>query len=243
MGPGSLAFGAVQKRAYERCQALPGAPRRFPITYGLCLFHWGRAELKTAYGLVRELLAAADLNPASDEFAMAAHNMAGMVTFHLGDPRAAKAHLERSVSRYRAERDAALYPVYLMDFGVFGRFYLALATFVAGDADARARPTRATRPRTGGPPEPAPHVWVFAPGQLHGRRLSRRGRRRPPLCRAVHRVLLPAGVSGVCRDGAHHPRVGGRPGRAPGVRDCGHGGGDRALEGDRLRELAALVPA
>jgi tetratricopeptide (TPR) repeat protein len=31
-----------------------------------------------------------------------------------------------------------LYPVYLMDFGVFGRFYLALATFVSGDAD-RAR--------------------------------------------------------------------------------------------------------
>jgi class 3 adenylate cyclase/predicted ATPase len=136
MGPGSLPFGAVQKRAYELCQALPGAPRRFPITYGLCLFHWGRAELVTAQGLVRELLAAADANPESDELAMAANNMAGMVTFHLGDPRAAKSHLERSVSRYRAERDAALYPIYLMDFGVFGRFYLALATFVTGDADA-----------------------------------------------------------------------------------------------------------
>ncbi len=137
MGPGSLPFGAVQKRAYELCQALPGAPRRFPITYGLCLFHWGRAELETAYGLVRELLLAAEANPESDEAVMAANNMSGMITFHLGDPRGAKAHLERSVARYRAERDAALYPVYLMDFhGVFGRFYLALATFVTGDADA-----------------------------------------------------------------------------------------------------------
>ncbi|HXQ80108.1 MAG TPA: adenylate/guanylate cyclase domain-containing protein [Opitutaceae bacterium] len=136
MGPGSLQFGDVQKRAFELCHALPGAPRRFPITYGLCLFHWGRAELETAHGLVRDLLMAAEANPDADESVMAANNMSGMIAFHMGDPRAARAHLERSVSRYKAERDAALYPVYLMDFGVFGRFYLALATFVTGDSDA-----------------------------------------------------------------------------------------------------------
>ncbi len=136
MGPGSLQFGDVQKRAYELCNQLPGAPRRFPITYGLCLFHWGRAELAEAYRLSRELLAAAEAAPDSDELVMASNNMCGMITFHLGDPRTARAHLERSVGRYKAERDAALYPVYLMDFGVFGRFYLALATFVTGDADA-----------------------------------------------------------------------------------------------------------
>jgi class 3 adenylate cyclase/predicted ATPase len=136
MGPGSLQFGGVQKRAYELCNQLPGAPRRFPITYGLCLFHWGRAELAEAYKLSRELLAAADAAPDSDEQVMAANNMSGMITFHQGDPRTARAHLERTVARYKAERDAVLYPVYLMDFGVFGRFYLALATFVTGDADA-----------------------------------------------------------------------------------------------------------
>ncbi len=135
-GPGSLEFGDVQKRAYQLCNQLPGAPRKFPITYGLCLFHWGRAELATAFTLSRELLEAADASPDSDELVMAANNMCGMIAFHMGDPCSARAHLERSVGRYKAERDAALYPVYLMDFGVFGRFYLALATFVTGNSDA-----------------------------------------------------------------------------------------------------------
>jgi tetratricopeptide (TPR) repeat protein len=62
--------------------------------------------------------------------------MNGMIQFHLGNAPQAREHLENSVKRYQPERDAALYPVYLMDFGVFGRFYLALASFVCGDADA-----------------------------------------------------------------------------------------------------------
>ncbi|MBI5768073.1 MAG: AAA family ATPase [Verrucomicrobia bacterium] len=135
MGPGSAQFGDVQKRAHALCHSLPGTPRRFPITYGLCLYHWGRAELETARGLAAGLLEAVGPGPDNDEAVMAASNMSGMVAFHLGDPRAARAHLERSIARYQPERDAALYPVYLMDFGVFGRFYLALATFVCGEPD------------------------------------------------------------------------------------------------------------
>jgi tetratricopeptide (TPR) repeat protein len=55
------------------------------------------------------------------------------VQFHLGNAALAREHLENSVQRYEPARDAALYPVYMMDFGVFGRFYLALATFVCGN--------------------------------------------------------------------------------------------------------------
>ena len=69
---------------------------------------------------------------------MAAHNMAGMVAYHLGDAPLARRHLARSVALYEPQRDAALYPVYLMDFGVFGRFYLALATLASGEPE-RAR--------------------------------------------------------------------------------------------------------
>jgi tetratricopeptide (TPR) repeat protein len=138
MGPGAAPFGDVQKRAHALCHSLPGAPRQFPITYGLCLYHWGRAELRVASELASQLLAAARARPTETEPAMAANNMSGMIRFHRGDAVAARTHLEESVAHYQPQRDAALYPVYLMDFGVFGRFYLALATFVSGDAD-RAR--------------------------------------------------------------------------------------------------------
>ncbi|HQS32501.1 adenylate/guanylate cyclase domain-containing protein [Polaromonas sp.] len=136
MGPGSAPFGDVQKRAHALCHALPGQPRQFPITYGLCLYHWGRAEFDIANPLASALLQTALDKGDDNEAVMAAGNMNGMIQFHLGNPVAARAHLENSVQRYQPERDAALYPVYLMDFGVFGRFYLALSSFVCGDADA-----------------------------------------------------------------------------------------------------------
>ena len=144
MGPGSPAFGDVQKRAYALCQKLNGKPREFPITYGLCLYHWGRAEFENALPLAYKLLetaneiergcrAGSDIR--SDEAVMAACNMNGMIAFHMGDSMQARAHLQRSVSLYQPERDAVLYPVYLMDFGVFGRFYMALACLACGEAD------------------------------------------------------------------------------------------------------------
>jgi tetratricopeptide (TPR) repeat protein len=144
MGPGSADFGAVQKRAYALCAELPGMPRRFPITYGLALHHWGRAEFEIAQRLARQLLEsaeAADTIPGvgREEAVMAACNMNGMIAYHMGESAKARAHLERSVSLYQPERDAALYPVYLMDFGVFGRFYLALACVACGDPEAARR--------------------------------------------------------------------------------------------------------
>ena len=43
-GPGNPDFGAVQRRAYDTCRSLPDTPSLFRITYGLALFHWGKAE-------------------------------------------------------------------------------------------------------------------------------------------------------------------------------------------------------
>jgi class 3 adenylate cyclase len=138
-GPGSTEFGAVQERAYGLSQILPGQPRLFPTTYGWCLFHWGRAHLAPALQLVYQLLEAAAQRSSDTEAVMAANNMAGMVRFHIGQPDSARVHLSQSVALYEPQRDAALYPVYLMDFGVFGRFYLALSTQVLGFADAARR--------------------------------------------------------------------------------------------------------
>ena len=78
-----------------------------------------RAELDNARGLAEGLLQAADGRDDDPEALMAAHTMSGMVKLSLGDPAAACAHLGRSVACYDPQRDAALYPIYLMDFGVF----------------------------------------------------------------------------------------------------------------------------
>lgn len=145
MGPGSSTFGDVQKRAYALSHQLPGKPRQFPITYGLCLYHWGRTEFEIALKLAQDLLETAkaiecdnntSVDIGCDEAMMAACNMNGMIAFHMGESEQARAYLQCSVNLYQPERDAALYPVYLMDFGVFGRFYLALACVACGDVEA-----------------------------------------------------------------------------------------------------------
>jgi tetratricopeptide (TPR) repeat protein len=140
-GPGSPDFGAVQRRAYDTCRSLPGTPSLFRITYGLALFHWGRAELSTALPLAAALDEATRADPATEHI-LAAGNMNGMIRLHLGDAADARGRLTETVGLYRPERDAALYPYYLMDFGVFGRFYLAIACAMTGDGKEGARHAR-----------------------------------------------------------------------------------------------------
>lgn len=139
LGPGSAEFGTVQERAYGLSRTLPGQPALFPTTYGWSLYNWGRAQLGQAQQLVDVLLGAASERIGDTEATMASHNMAGMVAFHAGRPEAARGYLSQSTALYEPVRDAALYPVYLMDFGVFGRFYLALVMQVLGFADAARR--------------------------------------------------------------------------------------------------------
>lgn len=142
MGPGAPAFGELQQQAHALCMRLSEqadappevARQHFPITYGLSLYHWGRAELAQAHELALFLRQQAEADPTPERL-MAAHNMAGMVAFHRGDAPAAREHLMQSVALYEPERDQALYPVYMMDFGVFGRFYLALSCMACGQAD------------------------------------------------------------------------------------------------------------
>ncbi len=140
-GPGSPEFGAVQQRAYDTCRALPDRPSLFRITYGLALNHWGRAEFSAALPLAEELDAIAAADP-SVEQTLAAGNMNAMIRLHLGDAAMARHRLTETVGLYRPERDAQLYPHYLMDFGVFGRFYLGIACVATGDADEGAKHAR-----------------------------------------------------------------------------------------------------
>ena len=137
-GPGARDFGAVQQRAYDICRALPDAPVRFPVTYGLALYLWGSAQFEKAAPLAAELDDAARADP-TREHRLAAGNMNGMIRLHLGDPAEARRRLTETTSLYQPELDAPLYPRYLMDFGVFGRFYLGIACALTGDGEEGAR--------------------------------------------------------------------------------------------------------
>lgn len=141
-GPGSRSFGEIQQEAHRLCLHMANTEdvdtQRFPITYGLALYHWGRAELSRARELAAELGVLA-LGRHSPGLVMATKNMSGMVRLHQGHVGEARQHLEEVVALYEPSRDRALYPVYLMDFGVFGRFYLALSAWIGGDADAARR--------------------------------------------------------------------------------------------------------
>jgi class 3 adenylate cyclase/predicted ATPase len=133
-GPGHPDFGRVQRRAFETTRRLPDHPSQFSITYGLALFHWGRAELDHAAPLAEHLMETARSNPTAEHI-MAAHNMNAMVKFHRGIFAEACRLLERSTGLYQPDSHAELYPRYMMDFGVFGRFYHGLSCFVAGYPD------------------------------------------------------------------------------------------------------------
>jgi hypothetical protein len=136
-GPGSSLFGDVQRRAFNTMEIIPGRPTQFPVTYGLALFHWGRAEFESADRLAQELIDTARTGPTAEHI-MAGNNILAMVRFHQGKPVDSCRLLRESVGLYDPTQHHDLYPRYMMDFGVFGRFYLALSCFVTGEA-ARAR--------------------------------------------------------------------------------------------------------
>ena len=133
-GPGHPEFGRTQRRAFDTTNRLADRPARFPITYGLALHHWGRAEHKHADPLAAQLMEIARSEPIP-EHVMAANNMTAMIRFHTGAPAEARRLLTESIALYKPDVHAQLYPRYMMDFGVFGRFYLALSSFVTGDPD------------------------------------------------------------------------------------------------------------
>jgi class 3 adenylate cyclase len=152
-GPGSPHFGAVQRRAYDTCRALPDTPSLFRITYGLALYHWGRAELSTALPLAGALDEINRADPMTEQV-LAAGNMNGMIRLHLGDAPEARRRLTEVVGLYQPERDAQLYPHYLMDFGVFGRFYLGIACAMTGDGELAANYAREAAPLAEGLGQP-----------------------------------------------------------------------------------------
>jgi class 3 adenylate cyclase/tetratricopeptide (TPR) repeat protein len=136
-GPGDPEFGRVQAAAFELCCQLDDRPGLFSITFSLCLFYWAHGELSKANDLAVELLTTADASRTA-EYMMNAEMLTSMIRLHRGDPLDARQRLERAVAAYDPALHQDLYPTYLLDVGVFGRFYLALACSALGDLEQAA---------------------------------------------------------------------------------------------------------
>ena len=137
------------KHAYDRAHALSGqageSPQLFPALFGLFRFELLRGELRTARSIAAQSLRLAQAQP--DPFLVPAAQAAlGAALFHLGEPAAARAHVEEGLRAYDRHRQEALLLQLGEDPGVVCLRYAGFALQVLGYPDqalARSREARA----------------------------------------------------------------------------------------------------
>jgi class 3 adenylate cyclase/predicted ATPase len=121
-------------RARALCDQIGSTPQLFPVLYGLFLFHWVRGHLETARTIADEMLRIAEQadDPA---LLLIAHFSLGGVLWHIGENRAALAHLLQAQARYDEKAHAPLASAYGQDFGVWTLSYLEQAQHWLGYPD------------------------------------------------------------------------------------------------------------
>jgi tetratricopeptide (TPR) repeat protein len=126
------------KRAYARahalCEQIGESPYLFRALAGLFRFELIRGELQEARALVESLLRLAQAQP--DTLLLpVAHLALGATLFHLGEPAAARAHLEQGLRAYDRHQQEALILQYGEDFVVVCLAYAAWARQLLGYPD------------------------------------------------------------------------------------------------------------
>ena len=97
-------------RTQALCAQLGDTPQRFPVLWGLWLFHLVRGDLRTAQALAEECLRIAEqMN--EDGLLVEAHFAVGVTFLHRGEFVRARGALEQSVALYQT-RHQALTPLY-----------------------------------------------------------------------------------------------------------------------------------
>ena len=125
----------VYLRARELCQKVGEPSQLFTVTWGLWLLYQQRAQLKTAQGLVDEVLALAE-GQADPAFRLQAHHAAWTTLFSLPDLSSCRDHAEQGIALYNLDEHrshAFLYGGH--DPGVCCRANGALTLWFLGYAD------------------------------------------------------------------------------------------------------------
>jgi class 3 adenylate cyclase/tetratricopeptide (TPR) repeat protein len=140
-GPGHQDVGVAFQEAYDFCREREGLQDSFPVKFGMCRYNWATGRIREAVAEAESLLALVDMQRDPGQY-MAVHVLLGVSLWHRGESHRALQCLQEVASCYRSERDAQLFFTYMMDFGVVGRFYEALALLSTGQSEEAASAAR-----------------------------------------------------------------------------------------------------
>jgi predicted ATPase len=118
-------------RARELCEQMGDTPQLFPVLYGLFLVYLGAGEHKTAHGLATQLLSLAQRQYTS-AFLLLAHRALGQVSYYLGEPAAARAHVGQGIALYDPQQHNPHVSGVTTDSGVVCRGFAAWALWLLG---------------------------------------------------------------------------------------------------------------
>jgi predicted ATPase len=123
-------MGRTFARARELCEKVGDSSRLFPVLFGQCVYHQGRAEPATAREIAEELVRRAEA--AGDLTAqVAGRRIIGSASSNLGELIAARAHLEQALALYDPTRHRPL-SFYPQDERVAGLCWLSRTLLVLG---------------------------------------------------------------------------------------------------------------
>jgi predicted ATPase len=129
-------------RAYELCQQVGDPAQLFRVLWGLGRFYLVRPQLQTARTIGEQMLAMAQ-RAGDENLLLEAHNSLGAFLFHLGDPVAAREHLERGSALYDGRQHAEHSLTYGQDPGVVCLIRAAWALWILGYPDQAVERSRA----------------------------------------------------------------------------------------------------
>ena len=133
-GPHGAETGRAFGRARDLCLQIGNDQSLFPALAGLFGYYLVGAQNSQAEETARNLLAVAEAR--EDRFyRMVGHRAVGMVHLHIGDPRQARVHLERSLELYDERLDGPTAFSYGTDHAQTAASFLALTLEVLGYGD------------------------------------------------------------------------------------------------------------
>ena len=133
-GYASLEARQAYVRARELCQQLGDTPQLFLVLSGLFSVYGVAGEHKMAHGLAAQLLSLAQRQHAPTFF-LTAHYAFGLASFYLGEPAAARKHLEQGIALYDPQKDGPQVSDVAQDLGVVCRVYTAWTLWFLGYPD------------------------------------------------------------------------------------------------------------
>jgi class 3 adenylate cyclase/tetratricopeptide (TPR) repeat protein len=127
-------MGQTITRARALCERLGETTQLFPVLYGQWVFHHVRGQVAKSLEYAKEAARLAE-GESSEIPRMVAHRTLGISLVVLGEPAAARRHLEDGNRLYDARRHRDLALVYGMDFFEVNLAYLALTDWFLGFPD------------------------------------------------------------------------------------------------------------